>query len=403
MSVIKQDFPIFANAEKEGRPFIFFDNASTTQKPASVIKAISDYYSHYNANVGRGLYWPATQVTNEFTQVRSKIAVFLGAKSSNEIVFTAGTTDGINKVVNTIVLPNLGRGDQILVSEAEHHANFVPWQQACLEKGAEFKVMPLSNELAVDLNALEELLSPKVKFLAISAISNTLGTKNDLKKIIDLAHQVGALVLVDAAQLVLSEKIDVQKLDCDFLTFSAHKLYGPTGLGVLYAKKSHLENAQPFSYGGGMVKSVTAEETTFASLPAKHEAGTPHMAGVVGLGAAIDFVEHLGVESIAKHSTMLRNYAVQSLNQIEGISILAEEANNSSILSFTMDGIHPHDIATFLAEKGIAVRAGHHCTQPLHKSLGLPSSVRASFSVYNETSEIDKFKDTLEEIKAFFG
>uniref|UniRef100_UPI0040484D87 aminotransferase class V-fold PLP-dependent enzyme n=1 Tax=Roseivirga sp. TaxID=1964215 RepID=UPI0040484D87 len=403
MKSLKSEFPIFANAEKEGRTFIYFDSASSTQKPQSVIDAITEYYGGYYANVGRGLYWPATKASTEYAKARDKVRNFVGAKSAKEIIFTAGTTDAINKVVNTVLLPMLKAGDQVLVSEMEHHSNFVPWQQACLQTGADLKVLPLTSDHTIDLVALKVALNSEVKFVAVTAVSNTLGTKNDLKAIVQLAHAAGALVLIDASQLTLSERIDVQALDCDFLTFSAHKLFGPTGIGVLYGKQLLLEKANPFSYGGGMVGIVSEEATTFADLPAKHEAGTPNIAGAIGLGAAIDFVESIGVEQIAKYNAELRTYAVQLINQIEGVNLLAEAAEDASILSFTMKGIHPHDIATFLAEKGIAVRAGHHCTQPLLKSMGLSATVRLSFSIYNDQSEIERLKTALEEIKSFFG
>ncbi|PIQ49744.1 MAG: cysteine desulfurase CsdA [Cytophagales bacterium CG12_big_fil_rev_8_21_14_0_65_40_12] len=403
MESLKSEFPIFANAEKEGRTFIYFDSASSTQKPQSVIDAITEYYGGYYANVGRGLYWPATQASNEYAKARDKVRNFVGAKSAKEVIFTSGTTDAINKVANAVLLPTLEADDQVLVSEMEHHSNFVPWQQACIQKGADLKVIPLTTAHTIDLAALKATLNSKVKFVAITAVSNTLGTKNDIKIIVRLAHAVGALVLVDASQLTLSERIDVQKLDCDFLTFSAHKLFGPTGIGILYGKQALLERAIPFSYGGGMVALVNQDETTFADLPAKHEAGTPNIAGAIGLGAAIDFVESIGVAQIAKHNAALRTYTVHLLNQIEGVNLLAEDAGDASILSFTMEGIHPHDIATFLAEKGIAVRAGHHCTQPLLKSMGLPATVRLSFSVYNDQREIEQLKTALEEIKSFFG
>lgn len=403
MKSLKSEFPIFANAEKEGRTFIYFDSASTTQKPQSVIDAITEYYGGYCANVGRGLYWPATQASHEYAKARDKVRNFVGAKSIKEIIFTSGTTDAINKVVNAVLLPTLEAGDQVLVSEMEHHSNFVPWQQSCLQKGADLKVLPLTIAHAIDLAALKFALNSKVKFVAITAVSNTLGTKNDLKAIVQLVHSAGALILIDASQLTLSERIDVQKLDCDFLTFSAHKLFGPTGIGILYGKQALLERAIPFSYGGGMVALVNQDETTFADLPAKHEAGTPNIAGALGLGAAIDFVESIGVVQIAKHNAALRTYTVHLLNQIEGVNLLAEDAGDASILSFTIDGIHPHDIATFLAEKGIAVRAGHHCTQPLLKKMGLPATVRLSFNIYNDQREIDQLKTALEEIKSFFG
>jgi cysteine desulfurase/selenocysteine lyase len=403
MNELRDHFPIFANAEKEGRTFTYFDSASSTQKPQSVIDAITDYYSGYYANVGRGLYWPATKASTEYANARNKVRDFVGAQSAKEIIFTAGTTDAINKVVNAMLLPMLEVGDQVLVSEMEHHSNFVPWQQACWQKGADLKVLPLTIAHTIDLAALKAALNSKVRFVAVTAVSNSLGTKNDLKAIVQLAHAAGALVLVDASQLTLSERIDVRALDCDFLTFSAHKLFGPTGIGILYGKQALLEKANPFSYGGGMVGMVSEEATTFADLPAKHEAGTPNIAGAIGLGAAIDFVESIGVSQIAKHSTALRNYAVQLLNQIEGVNLLAEAAEDASILSFTMEGIHPHDIATFLSEKGIAVRAGHHCTQPLLKQMGLPATVRLSFGIYNDQSDIDQLKTVLEEIKSFFG
>lgn len=403
MKSLKSEFPIFARAEREGRAFIYFDSASTTQKPQSVINAITEYYGEYCANVGRGLYWPATQASHEYAMARDKVRDFVGAKSNKEIIFTSGTTDAINKVVNAVLLPTLERGDQVLVSEMEHHSNFVPWQQACLQKGADLKVIPLNTAHTIDLAALKATLNNMVKFVAITAVSNTLGTKNDIKTIVQFAHAAGALVLVDASQLTLSERIDVQALDCDFLTFSAHKLFGPTGIGILYGKQALLERANPFAYGGGMVGMVSENATTFSDLPAKHEAGTPNIAGAIGLGAAIDFVKSIGVVQIAKYNAGLRTYAVQQLNQIEGVNLLAKAADEASILSFTMKGVHPHDIATFLAEKGIAVRAGHHCTQPLLKSMGLPATVRLSFSIYNDFGEIEQLKTALEEIKSFFG
>lgn len=403
MKSLKSEFPIFAKVEKAGRAFIYFDSASTTQKPQSVLNAITEYYGGYCANVGRGLYWPATQASHEYAKARDKVRDFVGAKSNKEIIFTSGTTDAINKVVNAVLLPTLEKGDQVLVSEMEHHSNFVPWQQACIQKGADLKVIPLNTAHTIDSAALKATLNSKVKFVAITAVSNTLGTKNDIKTIVQFAHAAGALVLVDASQLTLSERIDVQALDCDFLTFSAHKLFGPTGIGILYGKQALLERANPFAYGGGMVGMVSENATTFSDLPAKHEAGTPNIAGAIGLGAAIDFVESIGVVQIAKYNAGLRTYAVQQLNQIEGVNLLAEYAEDASILSFTMQGVHPHDIATFLAEKGIAVRAGHHCTQPLLKQLGLPATVRLSFSIYNDFGEIEQLKTALEEIKSFFG
>ncbi|WP_323756592.1 cysteine desulfurase [Roseivirga sp.] len=402
MQSIKSEFPIFENARKEGRSLIFLDNASTTQKPQCVIDAISGFYTGYYANVGRGLYWPATIASASYDQSREKVRAFIGASSKKEVVFTSGTTDAVNKVVNSFLLPQLEQGDEVLVSEMEHHSNFVPWQQACQSKGAQLKVIPLDAELNLDLSELASMLTDNVKILAITAISNTLGVKNDLKKIIKLAHQHNVKVFVDAAQLPLSEKIDVQEMDCDFLAFSGHKVFGPTGIGVLYGKQGLFDKMSPLAYGGGMVQQVSVDKTIMADLPSKHEAGTPNIAGAIGLAAAIDFVNSVGVEEIGRHSAELRKYAVECLSEIEGLTLLAKDAEGTAILSFTVEGIHPHDIAAFLAEKGIAVRAGHHCTHPLIQKLDIAGTVRISFSIYNSEEEVDLLKNTLDEIRSFF-
>ncbi|WP_339697667.1 cysteine desulfurase [uncultured Roseivirga sp.] len=398
----KSEFPIFETARKEGRPLIFLDNASTTQKPQCVIDAISGFYAGYYANVGRGLYWPATAASSSYDHAREKVRSFIGASSKKEVIFTSGTTDAVNKVVNSFLLPQLEEGDEVLVSEMEHHSNFVPWQQACELKGAQLKVIPLDAELNLDLSKLTSMLTDKVKVLAVTAISNTLGVKNDLKSIINLAHQHNIKVFVDAAQLPLSEKIDVQNMNCDFLAFSGHKVFGPTGIGVLYGKQALLQNISPLAYGGGMVQKVNIDKTIMADLPSKHEAGTPNIAGAIGLAAAINFINSVGVEEIGRHSAELRKYAVKRLSEIEGLTLFAKDAKSTAILSFTMKGIHPHDIAAFLAEKGIAVRAGHHCTHPLMHKLDIGGTVRVSFNIYNSTEEVDLLKNTLDEIKSFF-
>ncbi|KOF02063.1 hypothetical protein OB69_13585 [Roseivirga seohaensis subsp. aquiponti] len=402
MQSLKSEFPIFETARKEGRPLIFLDNASTTQKPQCVIDAVSGFYAGYYANVGRGLYWPATAASFNYDRAREKVRAFIGASSKKEVIFTSGTTDAVNKVVNTFLLPRLEQGDEVLVSEMEHHSNFVPWQQACQSKGAKLKVIPLDAGLNLDLSKFAAMLTDKVKILAITAISNTLGMKNDLKSIINLAHQHNIKVFVDAAQLPLSEKINVQNMDCDFLAFSGHKVFGPTGIGVLYGKQVLLQKMSPLAYGGGMVQQVSVDKTMMADLPAKHEAGTPNIAGTIGLAAAIDFINSVGVEEIGRHGAELRKYAVKRLSEIEGLTLFAKDAKSTAILSFTMEGIHPHDIAAFLAEKGIAVRAGHHCTHPLMQKLDIAGTVRVSFNIYNSEEEVDLLKNTLVEIRSFF-
>lgn len=403
MQSVRSQFPIFEQVDTEDEPFIFLDNASTTQKPHCVINAITDFYSGYYSNVGRGLYQQANQTTKAYEQAREKVRKFVGSKTANEVVFTSGTTDSINKVASAYLLPKLSSGDVVLVSEMDHHSNYVPWQQACIKAKAEFRVIPLHNDFSLNISEFEKLLSNKVKMVAIPAINNVLGVKNDLPKLIQLARQYNTKVLVDAAQLPLSETINVQHMDCDFLAFSGHKLFGPTGIGVLYGKQELLEEMQPMSYGGGMVKQVGFNETGFMDLPSKHEAGTPNTAGAIGLAAAIDFVESIGVNEIAQHSFGLRNYAIQQLSEIEDIQLYGADLKDSAILAFNLEQVHPHDVATFLAEKGIAVRAGHHCAQPLLKWMKVQSLVRVSFSIYNSKDEVDLLKRALLDIKDFFS
>jgi cysteine desulfurase/selenocysteine lyase len=403
VATIKSQFPIFSQDNPQGKPLIYLDNAATTQKPQVVIDAIANFYSGYYANVGRGTYWPAIQATTIFQQAREQVRGFINAASADECIYTSGTTDGINKVVNRYLLPQLGKGDSVIVSEMEHHGNFVPWQQACLQCGATLKVIPLTAEGDLDYEAYEALLDDSVRMVAITAISNALGTRNDLNRIIAAAGKVQAKVLVDAAQLVTHEVIDVQKLDCDFLVFSGHKLFGPTGIGVLYGKRELLEAMNPLSYGGGMVKEVTIEKTTFAELPAKHEGGTSNIAGAIGLGAAIDFVQQLGVAEIHRYTQSLTDYALDKLCALEGVSVIAAPAERASLISLVVAGVHPHDVASFLSERGIAIRAGHHCTHPLMKHLGIPGTCRVSFGIYNTRSEIDQLIEGLIEVRNFFA
>lgn len=400
---IKAQFPVFSQKTPLGEQLIYLDNAATTQKPQGVIDAISGYYAGYASNVGRGTYWPATKATQLFNQSREKVKQFINAASSKEVIFTSGTTDAINKLAQKWLLPDLKPGDAVLCSEMEHHGNFVPWQQACLQAGAELRVIPIHDEGDLDMEAFKRLLDEDVKLVAVTAVSNALGTRNDLEGIIAAVHKVGARVLIDAAQMVTHETIDVQALDCDFLCFSAHKLFGPTGLGVLYGKQALLEAIPPMAYGGGMVKDVSIDRTIFADLPARHEGGTSHIAGVIGLGAAIDFVNEVGVANIKAHTGELTDYTIAVLNQVEGIQIIGNPDQRASVISLAVGHVHPHDVSSFLAERGIAIRAGHHCTHPLMKRLGLTGTCRVSFGVYNTKEEVDQLVAALIEVRDFFA
>ncbi len=403
VEVIKKQFPIFDQTNPTGKDLIYLDNAATTQKPRVVIDAIAGYYSGYNANVGRGSYWPATAATGAFKNARTAVQKFINAGSAKECIFTSGTTDAINKVANNYLIPDLTSADSVIVSEMEHHGNFVPWQQACLRTGARLKVIPLTDEGDLDYEAFESLLDHSVKLVAVTAISNTLGTKNDLQRIIRVARKYGAAVLVDAAQLLTHEPINVQKLDCDFLVFSGHKVFGPTGIGVLYGKEYLLEAMSPLSYGGGMVKQVTVEQTVFAGLPEKHEAGTSNIAGVIGLGAAIGFVNQLGIEAIHAHTKALTDYALERLKALEGVTVLGLPKERAAVISLVVGQVHPHDVASFLSERGIAIRAGHHCTHPLMQRLGVQGTCRISFGIYNTPAEVDQLIEGLEEVRDFFA
>lgn len=403
LAAIREQFPILKQVTPQGKPLIYLDNAATTQKPQSVIDAITGYYSGYNANVGRGSYWPATKATDAFKQSREKVRAFINAASLKECIFTSGTTDAINKVVNRFLLPELSPADTVIVSEMEHHGNFIAWQQACLQTGATLRVIPLLEDGSLDYTAYQSLLDDSVCMVAITAVSNTLGTKNDLKRIVQSARAVNAKVLVDAAQLVTHEPIDVQALDCDFLAFSGHKLFGPTGIGVLYGKEALLNDMEPLAYGGGIVKQVTIEETSFADLPEKHEGGTSNIAGVIGLGAAIDFVNGIGLEAVKRHTRSLTDYALTRIKALDDIRVLGNPAKGASLISLVVGQVHPHDVASFLAERGIAIRAGHHCTQPLMQHLGVVGTCRVSFGVYNTQSEVDQLMEGLIEVRDFFA
>ena len=401
--VIKKQFPIFEQKTPNGKDLTYLDNAATCHKPQSVIDAITNFYTNGYGTVGRASYWPASDTTKRFNDVRSKVKKLINAGHDDEIVFTFGTTDGINKLANNYLRPRLNAGDEVIVSEMEHHANILAWQKVCQEKGATIKVIPMKDSGELDYEAYEALLNNKVKFLAITGISNALGVKNDLYRIVKAAKSKDVPVFIDAAQSLAHDAIDVRALDCDFLVFSGHKLYGPTGIGAMYGKKALLEEMSPMSFGGGIVKEVGFQTSSFQSSPTKHEGGTPNIAGVMGLGAAIDFVSEIGYDQIGAHTHEVTDYALTQLNAVEGIKVIGDVTDRAPVISFVMEGVHPHDLSTFLNEKGICIRAGHHCAQPLMNRMKVPATARISFAIYNTKSDIDALVMALKEIKEFLG
>lgn len=395
---IRADFPIL-DQSINGKKLVYFDNAATTQKPTAVIEAIAHYYNFDNANIHRGIHTLAERATRDFEASREAVRDFLGASSTEEIIFTSGTTQGINLVASTFGRKFIKEGDEIIVSGMEHHSNIVPWQMLCEEKGAILKVIPVTDLGELDLEAYEKLLSEKVKLVTLNHVSNSLGTINPVKQIIAMAHEYGAKVLIDGAQATSHFKIDVQDLDADFYAFSAHKLYGPTGMGALYGKKDLLNAMPPYMGGGEMIKEVSFEKTTYNELPYKFEAGTPNIADVVALKTALAYSDSLGRENIAAHEDMLLTYATEKLSEIEGLRIIGQAEKKVSVVSFVIDGIHHQDIGVLLDNQGIAVRTGHHCTQPLMKRFNLLGTSRASFAVYNTTEEIDRLVSGLHRVR----
>jgi len=382
-----------------GKNLIYFDNAATTQKPENVINAISTYYAEYNANIHRGLHSLAEKATAAYENTRETIRVFINANETEEIIFTSGTTESINLVSNSFGRRFLTEGDEVIISELEHHSNIVPWQLICEEKGAKLKAIPIDEHGDLNIDAFKQLISSRTKIVAINHVSNALGTINPVKEIIDIAHEAGALVLLDGAQAAAHIDIDVQALDCDFYAFSAHKLYGPTGVGVLYGKRSVLESMPPYQGGGEMIKEVEIGKTTYADLPYKFEAGTPNIADVVAFNEAIKFVKGLGSkEDVLLYEQSLLDFTTENLKQIPGLRIIGEAKKKIGVISFVIEGMHHFDIGMLLDAKGIAVRTGHHCTQPLMKSFGLDGTVRASFSIYNTKEEASIFVEGLKQI-----
>ena len=399
---IRDQFPIL-HQKVHGHPLIYFDNAATSQKPLKVINAISEYYLQENSNIHRGAHYLSNQATEKYEKSREAVRRLINAESTEEIILTKGTTESINLVASCLSQYLFQPGDEILISGLEHHANIVPWQIAAEQKGALIKVIPILDSGELDLVAFKNLLSPKTKLLALSHISNALGTINPVEEMIALAKEKGALVLIDGAQSAPHMIVDVQALDCDFFCFSAHKIYGPTGIGVLYGKKAQLEKMPPYQSGGEMIKEVTFKETTFNDLPYKFEAGTPNIAGGIGLLAAVEFLEEVGLEHIARREAELLAYATKKLRELEGIQFVGEAKEKAAVISFLVDGIHPSDLGSVLDKLGIAVRTGHHCAQPIMDRFEIPGTVRASFAVYNTENEIDMFIEGIEKVKKMFG
>ncbi|MFN5417626.1 MAG: aminotransferase class V-fold PLP-dependent enzyme [Flavobacteriia bacterium] len=386
---IREDFPALRQLVY-GKNLIYFDNGATSQKPQYVLDAINRYYSKDNANIHRGVHHLSQKATSDYEAARKYIANYLNANSSDEIIFTKGTTDSINLVAYSFG-ESLKEGDEIIISTMEHHSNIVPWQMLCERKKCVLKVIPITERGDLIMSEFENLLSSKTKLVAVTHISNTLGTINPVKEIIQKAHAAGAKVLIDGAQSIQHTKIDVTDLDCDFFVFSSHKVFGPTGIGVLYGKEHILEKMPPYQGGGDMIKKVTFAKTTYNELPFKFEAGTPHIAGGICLGKALEYLSQFNIEDIEKHELMLADYAQDLLSTFEGMEIIGESKKKTSVVSFVVDGIHPFDLGTLLDKQGIAVRTGHHCTQPLMDFYKIPGTVRASFAFYNTKEEIDVF------------
>ena len=400
--MVKEEFPILSK-EVNNKPLIYLDNASTTQKPASVIHEIQEYYECTNSNIHRGVHHLSQQATEDYEEARTKIQKFIGAESSKEIVFVRGATEAVNLVANSYVNPLLSEGDNIIISHMEHHANIVPWQLIAKQKNIEIKVIPINEKGELVIAELDNLIDKQTKFISLNHVSNSLGTVNPIEELIQKAHQNNIRIMIDGAQAVQHMKVNVTDLDVDFYCFSGHKMYGPTGIGILYGKKEILDKMEPYQGGGDMIKSVTFEKTIYNDVPHIFEAGTPNIVGAIGLGKAIDFIEKTTLEKIEEHEMDLLNYATQKISKIEGVRIIGTSENKASVISFVMDGIHPHDIGTIMDNLGIAIRAGHHCTQPVMDFYDIPATARASFAIYNTKEDVDKLIEGIEKTKEVFA
>ncbi|MCA1041469.1 cysteine desulfurase [Bacillus infantis] len=401
---IREHFPIL-NQEVNGRPLVYLDSAATSQKPVQVIEALDQYYRGYNSNVHRGVHTLGTKATDAYEGAREKARKFINARSIEEVIFTSGTTSALNMVASSYGGDNLSEGDEIVISYMEHHSNIIPWQQAAKRAGAVLKYVPLQEDGTISLEDVRKTVTSSTKIVSIMMVSNVLGVMNPIKDIARIAHENGAIMVVDGAQAAPHMKVDVQDLDCDFLAFSGHKMCGPTGIGVLYGKKQLLENMEPVLFGGEMIDFVDLYDSTWKELPWKFEAGTPIIAGAIGLGAAIDFLQEVGLENIEAHEHKLAAYAMEKMSSVEGMTIYGPKnaGERAGLVTFNLDDVHPHDVATVLDAEGIAVRAGHHCAQPLMKWLKASATARASFYLYNTEEDIDKLVEGLVKTKEYFS
>ena len=399
---VRKDFPILERTIN-GRPLVYLDSAASSQRPLPVLRAVEDYETHSHANVHRGVHALSQAATEAFEGARERVRRFIDARSSREIIFVRGTTEGINLVAQSYARPRLGAGDEILITALEHHANIVPWQMVCEQTGATLKVAPIDRRGELLFDEFLKLLTPRTRIVAVAHVSNALGTVLPVKRIVDAAHAQGAVVLVDGAQAIPHSSVDVRALGCDFYTFSSHKLYGPTGIGVLYGREELLTAMPPWQGGGDMILTVSFEKTTYNDLPWKFEAGTPNISGAVGLAAAMDYVEGLGIEAIAAHEQRLLTLATAELQRIPGIEIIGTAPHKAAVLSFTMEGVHPHDLGTVLDTEGIAVRTGHHCAMPVMTFFNIPATARASFGVYNTERDVASLVAGLQKAREVFG
>ena len=399
---VRRDFPIL-DRTVNGRPLVYLDSGASSQRPIAVLRAVEEYETHSHANIHRGVHALSQAATEAFEGARERVRRFINARSTKEVIFVRGTTEAINLVAQSYARPRLKAGDEIIVSALEHHANIVPWQMVCEQTGATLKVAPINTRGEFLFEEYLKLLSPRTRIVAVAHVSNALGTILPVKKIVDAAHAQGAVVLVDGAQAVPHSHVDVRALGCDFYAFSGHKIYGPTGIGVLYGREELLQSMPPWQGGGDMILTVSFEKTTYNDLPAKFEAGTPNISGAIGLAAAMDYIESLGLDAIAAHEHHLVELASAELQKIPGVQLVGTAPNKASIVSFVMDGVHPHDLGTILDHEGVAVRTGHHCAMPLMTFLGLPATVRASFAVYNTEDDVKSLVVALGKAREVFG
>jgi cysteine desulfurase/selenocysteine lyase len=399
---IRKDFPVLGR-DARGKPLAYLDNAATAQKPRVMIDAVHHYYAHYNANIHRGVHALSEEATEAYEDAREKVAAFIGAPEARELVFVRGTTEGINLVSQAFLRPRLQAGDEILITHLEHHSNIVPWQLLCEQTGAHLRVTPINDRGEVDVDAFERLLGPRTRMVAVAHVSNALGTINPVRRMIDAAKQQGAPVLLDGAQAVPHLSVDVADLGCDFYAFSGHKMYGPMGIGGLWARREILEEMGPYQGGGEMITSVSFERTTYNRVPHKFEAGTPNIGGAIGLGATVDYLRSIDLEAAWAHEDSLLEYATERLLEVPGTGIIGTAREKTAVLSFTLAGVHPHDVGTVLDQEGVAVRTGHHCAQPVMQHFGVAATTRASFAIYNTRDEVDRMIAALHRVNEIFG